>query len=1152
MRAFLPTQVTTGTAEHSPALPGDAATAHGGAHAPGPWGPRRTIPLLVGCGLFLAATIAGGTWAILADLRNRALGSAERELQNIVMVLAEQTDRTFQSIELVQKNLIDHVRDAAINSGEDYARLLSSHDVHLMLREKIAGLSYVGALTIIDARGKMVNFSRSWPPRGSDVSDRSYFAAFKSDPQLTSLVSEPVRNRANGSWTVFLARKITAPNGDFLGLVVGAVETEYFERYFQTIALGPDSAISLFHSDGTLIARYPSRDPPGTSYANGALFQVLAGKGRGSARLTSIIDAKERLIVGHRLDHFPLVVGAGTTVSAVLDDWRSGAVHMTIAAVLIVVVIGGTIFLAAWLLIKRWRAQHLQLDAALNNMRQGLQMYDARGRVILTNQKYLKMYGLPADAVRRDWTIRDVLYLRKAAGTLAGDPEQYLAKMIDLGKVETKIVQLPDGRTVSVTNAPVPDGGWVSTHEDITESTRRESSFRLLFESNPLPMWVFEHETMRFLAVNDAAVEHYGFSREQFLAMTLTDIRPSEDHDRLRQLVHNSPGTQQGEEIWRHRKADGTQIEVAIYSRSLHYEGRAAILVAVRDVTAQRRAERDRDRNQQFLTTIIDNIPVTVFVKEPRQQRYILVNRAAEQMWGMSREMVIGKTAREIFSGATADMICAHDQEILATKCARVYDTQPLTTAIGERLVRSRRLVILDEKEEPQYLLGVVEDVTERARAEERIAHMAHHDALTDLPNRVLLRERLEAGLAHVRRGEQLAVHYLDLDTFKTINDTLGHPAGDELLKVVAERLCACVREVDAVARLGGDEFAVIQTGLKDVNEAAGLAQRIRDALKVPCDLNGQLINIDSSIGIACAPSDGTDADQLLKNADMALYRAKADGRANFRFFEPAMDAIIKARRALEVDMRKAVAAREFAVYYQPLIDVESNEICGCEALLRWIHAERGPVSPTDFIPVAEETGLIVPLGEWVLRQACAQAATWPRDLKVSVNISPVQFANQNIVLVIMNALATSGLAANRLELEITEAVFLQNNQATRTTLHQLRELGVRIAMDDFGTGYSSLSYLRSFPFDKIKIDRSFIADLSDTPDSIAIVRAITNLACNLNMTTTAEGVETQEQLETVKALGCTEVQGYLFAPAMAAEDFARLFLPRAAANMGR
>jgi len=466
--------------------------------------------------------------------------------------------------------------------------------------------------------------------------------------------------------------------------------------------------------------------------------------------------------------------------------------------------------------------------------------------------------------------------------------------------------------------------------------------------------------------------------------------------------------------------------------------------------------------------------------------------------------------------------------------------------------VRSRRLVILDEKEEPQYLLGVVEDVTERARAEERIAHMAHHDALTDLPNRVLLRERLEAGLAHVRRGEQLAVHYLDLDTFKTINDTLGHPAGDELLKVVAERLCACVREVDAVARLGGDEFAVIQTGLKDVNEAAGLAQRIRDALKVPCDLNGQLINIDSSIGIACAPSDGTDADQLLKNADMALYRAKADGRANFRFFEPAMDAIIKARRALEVDMRKAVAAREFAVYYQPLIDVESNEICGCEALLRWIHAERGPVSPTDFIPVAEETGLIVPLGEWVLRQACAQAATWPRDLKVSVNISPVQFANQNIVLVIMNALATSGLAANRLELEITEAVFLQNNQATRTTLHQLRELGVRIAMDDFGTGYSSLSYLRSFPFDKIKIDRSFIADLSDTPDSIAIVRAITNLARNLNMTTTAEGVETQEQLKTVKALGCTEVQGYLFAPAMAAEDFARLFLPRAAANMGR
>jgi predicted signal transduction protein with EAL and GGDEF domain len=288
--------------------------------------------------------------------------------------------------------------------------------------------------------------------------------------------------------------------------------------------------------------------------------------------------------------------------------------------------------------------------------------------------------------------------------------------------------------------------------------------------------------------------------------------------------------------------------------------------------------------------------------------------------------------------------------------------------------------------------------------------------------------------------------------------------------------------------------------------------------------------------------------DQLLKNADLALYRAKADGRGTFRFFEPAMDAHIKRRRALEVDMRKAVADGEFEVHYQPIIDIATSEICGCEALLRWPHPQRGFVSPADFIPLAEETGLIVPLGEWVLRQACADAARWPGPLKIAVNISPVQFANQDIVMVVMQALGASGLPADRLELEITEAVFLQNNQATRTTLHRLRQLGVRIAMDDFGTGYSSLSYLRSFPFDKLKIDRSFIGDLSERSDSVAIIRAIMNLANNLNMMTTAEGVETQKQLETVKALGCTEAQGYLFASAMPADDFGRLFVRRAGA----
>ncbi len=421
------------------------------------------------------------------------------------------------------------------------------------------------------------------------------------------------------------------------------------------------------------------------------------------------------------------------------------------------------------------------------------------------------------------------------------------------------------------------------------------------------------------------------------------------------------------------------------------------------------------------------------------------------------------------------------------------------------------------------------DDITDRQRAEQRIAHMARHDALTDLPNRLLFRERLAEALAGVSRGTKLAVLYLDLDRFKAVNDTLGHPMGDELLKMVAARLRHCVREIDTVARVGGDEFAIIQTGIEEPLDTATLAQRIGEAVRAPYDLAGHAVVVDTSIGIAISPHDGTEPDGLLKAADMALYGAKADGRGTYRFFEPAMDMRMKARRELEIALRQALAAGQFELHYQPLVNVVDNRITGCEALLRWNHPERGMIPPAEFIPVAEEIGLIVPLGEWVLRKACLDAASWPDDIKVAVNLSPTQVINQNLVPIVVSALAAAGLPARRLEVEITESVLMHNTETNTATLHRLRELGVHISMDDFGTGYSSLSYLRKFPFDKIKIDRSFISGLPGDNESIAIVRAVAGLATNLNMTATAEGVETAEQLEAIRALGCVEMQGYLF-----------------------
>jgi diguanylate cyclase (GGDEF)-like protein len=458
-----------------------------------------------------------------------------------------------------------------------------------------------------------------------------------------------------------------------------------------------------------------------------------------------------------------------------------------------------------------------------------------------------------------------------------------------------------------------------------------------------------------------------------------------------------------------------------------------------------------------------------------------------------------------------------------------------------DELVDGRFICITRQPMEGGGWVATHRDVTEQRRSEATMMHMAHHDALTDLANRVQLRDHIEKNLSHVRRGETLAVLGLDLDHFKTINDTLGHPVGDALLCAVSERLRECVRDTDLVARTGGDEFSIVQVGVEQPGGASILAERLIAAISAPFDLGEHHVVIGTSVGIAVAPGDGVESDQLLKNADLALYRAKTDGRGTFRFFEAEMDARMQARRMLELDLRKALSAGEFELHYQPIVNLEGNKIGGFEALLRWNHPTRGRVAPIQFIPLAEETGLIVPIGEWVIRQACAQAAAWPANIRMAVNLSPVQFRSKNLVSTVVSALTASGLVPNRLELEITESVLLLNNEATLATLHQLRGLGVRISMDDFGTGYSSLSYLRSFPFDKIKIDQSFVRGLAEKPESIAIIRAVAGLGASFGITTTAEGVETQEQLDLMRAEGCTEVQGFYYSKPRPAADFAEL-----------
>jgi diguanylate cyclase (GGDEF)-like protein len=867
--------------------------------------------IVASAGLTCAAVLAIGltVWW----LRSEAIREAHRHAGSIATVLAEQTNHSVQSINLMFNDLQERIKSLGADTHNDFRLLLRGEDTYQLLTERMAQLSYVTVIALTDKNGWLVNSTNRWPVPPTDVSIRDHFQYFKNNDDRGVYISLPFVSRLNGIPTIFFNKRVNDANNEFVGIVSIGVRVSYFQHIYGSIKSLHDTSFLFLRKDGTVILRYPDHsDRIGVKLPEASPWYGLVAQGGGNYRSSGYFDGEARLVAVRPLGDYPLVINVAVSETEALATWRIQAITIGIGTLLLVLC--SVFFLIV--LSKQFRrlanskaaliekAEELErantkADAALNNMSQGLVMFDSVGRLVVCNDRYRQLYNLPSDLAKPGCAVLDLLKYRVANGTFSGDPEKYVSDLlasISQGKMSKKAITAGHDSIALVTNQPMANGGWVATHEDVTE----------------------------------------------------------------------------------------------------------------------------------------------------------------------------------------------------------------------------------------------------QRRSEQRIFHMAHYDTLTNLPNRATFNETMDATLeVAATTGEQFAVLNVDLDRLKEANDNYGHLVGDSLLREVARRLQTAARGA-FLARIGGDEFTLIMADGPQPEGASALADRLLAAVTGDFEAEGQRLKLSLSIGVAVYPIDGTDAKTLMTNADAALYRAKAETRGAAMFFEPEMGARLRERNALREDLRSALDRGKLQLHYQPQMKM-SGETIGFEALVRWQCPKRGMVSPGTFIPIAEESSLIIPVSEWVLREACREAASWPQPLTIAVNISPIQFRHGDLPRLVHSILLETGLAPTRLELEITESVMIHDFSRAVLILNRLKSLGVKIAMDDFGTGYSSLSYLHSFAFDKIKIDRIFICDLESNYHSRAIMRAVIGLGHSLNLPILAEGVETEAQHMLLVQEGCDEVQGYLTGRPLPIADYADL-----------
>ncbi len=859
-----------------------------------------------------------------------------------------------------------------------------------------------------------------------------------------------------------------------------------------------------------------------------------------------------------------LIFGSGSAVAQIVanpDGTFSAAVTDTTQTAMIwQVVIGGFVIVAFLAAIILWtstalrRARHANIrraafvSSSLNNLTTGIVMLDGHKRVVFCNDRYLEIYGLDRFDLFPGMTGPDLLDLRKQRGTFDGMFDTYYR---NVEHPDGYICELPDSRSILIKHRKLANGGTVSTHEDCT--AQRKLSRQLATTKNflesvidniPVCVAVKSIEDGRYILANRAFEQFSGLSRDQIIGHTAEKVYVPEAAKAVAEADRDAIASPTGQTRTELLIELGGRMRQVACNRMIARDekGRPEFLVALfEDVTDRRSLSREIQGAKKFLELVVDNIPVSLVVKRLSDDQYVLANRTAEAMLGRRREDVIGCTVEDLYNPADVRLIRKRDDDAVRKK-GIVTEEHPIQTESGLRLFLTRRVTVLDEAGEPQYLIKTNEDITDRRETESRMAHMAYHDALTELPNRAAFLQALEQMIdACEDTDEEFAVLSLDLDRLKEINDVFGHEVGDQLLIEFSRRLESVISG-GVVARLSGDEFGLIIDGLQP-DSAQALAARLMQSMQTEFTFEGRAVRIGLTIGISVYPRNGRDAETLLTNADAALFRAKTKARGSINFFDMELDQQLRDRRALHQDLSTAIRNGELSLHYQPQArarhKMKIDHVLGFEALARWTHPIRGFVPPSDFIPLAEESGLIVEMGEWILRQACREAASWPKDLQISVNLSPAQFMHGDLVGLVHSILLETGLAPGRLELEITEGVLIEDFDRGLSLLRRLKALGVRIAMDDFGSGYSSLTYLQAFPFDKIKIDRTFVMNLGRNTQSAAIIRAMIGLGHGLNISIVAEGVETQEQLSFLADEACDQVQGYFLGKPAPIETYA-------------